>query len=395
MRIACFADTHIGYSPAGITKDPETGLNTRYLDGLKALEETVTQILEEDSKKKIALVLLPGDLFHSPTPDVRTVSHAIEQVSRLSREIPTIVTAGNHDSPSELNLKIPATWVLNSIPGVRCVNDSIEQIEILPGVMVTAVSHQAAFEYKNDISGFLKKVEPQNGLVNIFTGHGTSIDLLTGSRFIVANSPREVEIPGDVIYNPDWNAVVLGHIHSRTTLKDDKSRFYCGSAFRRGFSDDKGKRGWSLLTMDDKTGKLESRKDFDITQRPQFNLPVIDASKEKDLGEAILKNLDGIEVQGAMIRQKVENVSPGQRAGLDPKIFKDATKTAIYKSLELNSKQEKVEDIKEEQPKNSLAVEGFSDWLKQRPEPQETQGMAKGYVSKAWEEKLSKLDTES
>ena len=58
MRILHFADLHIGVENYGRT-DPQTGLSTRLLDFLSALDEVVEYALSRD----VDLVLLAGDAY--------------------------------------------------------------------------------------------------------------------------------------------------------------------------------------------------------------------------------------------------------------------------------------------------------------------------------------------
>ena len=95
MRILHFSDLHIGVENYGRV-DPQTGLSTRLLDFLSALDELVEYALAHD----VDLVLLAGDAYKGRDP---SQTHQREFAKRLARlaaaGVPVFMLVGNHDLP--------------------------------------------------------------------------------------------------------------------------------------------------------------------------------------------------------------------------------------------------------------------------------------------------------
>ncbi|MEE9202397.1 MAG: exonuclease subunit SbcD, partial [Dehalococcoidia bacterium] len=96
MRLLHFADLHLGVESYGYP-DPETGLNSRFLDFLKALDSVVDFALHGD----VDLVLFCGDAYrrgHSVDPtEQREFAQRMALIA--SHGIPVFLVVGNHDIP--------------------------------------------------------------------------------------------------------------------------------------------------------------------------------------------------------------------------------------------------------------------------------------------------------
>ena len=95
MRILHFADLHIGVENYGRI-DPETGLSTRLLDFLQALDEVVEYALSHN----IDLVLLAGDAYKSRDPNQTHQRELAKRLATLSSAgIPSLSSVGEPRSP--------------------------------------------------------------------------------------------------------------------------------------------------------------------------------------------------------------------------------------------------------------------------------------------------------
>ncbi len=79
MKIIHFADLHLGVETYGHT-DPETGLSTRLLDFLKALDYLVDYALENS----VDLVLFCGDAYKNREPGQTQQREFARRIRRLS-----------------------------------------------------------------------------------------------------------------------------------------------------------------------------------------------------------------------------------------------------------------------------------------------------------------------
>ena len=95
MRILHFADLHIGAENYGRV-DPATGMSTRVVDFLTALDELVEYALSQD----VDLVLLAGDAYKGRDPSQTHQRELAKRLAQLSSAgVPVFMLVGNHDLP--------------------------------------------------------------------------------------------------------------------------------------------------------------------------------------------------------------------------------------------------------------------------------------------------------
>ena len=95
MRILHFADLHIGVENYGRV-DPATGMSTRVVDFLTALDELVEYALSQD----VDLVLLAGDAYKGRDPSQTHQRELAKRLAQLSSaRVPVFMLVGNHDLP--------------------------------------------------------------------------------------------------------------------------------------------------------------------------------------------------------------------------------------------------------------------------------------------------------
>ena len=96
IKIAHFADTHLGYK--------QYGLIERELDFYDAFKNIINNIIE----KKVDYVIHCGDLFEHSKPPIKALLVAQEGFLKLmEHNIPVIVIAGNHDKLQRRETSIP------------------------------------------------------------------------------------------------------------------------------------------------------------------------------------------------------------------------------------------------------------------------------------------------
>jgi DNA repair exonuclease SbcCD nuclease subunit len=87
LKIAHFADTHLGYR--------QYGLAERENDFYERFDEIIDHMIEND----VDCVIHSGDLFESPKPPIKALLTAQQGFMRLvSHNIPVYVIAGNHQT---------------------------------------------------------------------------------------------------------------------------------------------------------------------------------------------------------------------------------------------------------------------------------------------------------
>ncbi|RYX90616.1 exonuclease subunit SbcD, partial [bacterium] len=93
IRVLHTADIHIGIENYGYI-NPETGMNTRMEDFLKAFDIIIDHAIDND----FDIVIFAGDAFKVQSPNATHQREFAKRVYRLANaKIQTVLLAGNHD----------------------------------------------------------------------------------------------------------------------------------------------------------------------------------------------------------------------------------------------------------------------------------------------------------
>ena len=338
--IAHMADLHLGYTYT--SKTNAQGINWREVDGYRAMDECVSQIIEDGS---VDVVIIAGDLFHVFAPPPRAIIFAQRQLRRFADAgLPVYSIAGNHDQ-SDIRAEIAASAVVDDRErGIWSHAEPYAVHEILPDVYLHMVSHHLFSQQAQTMD----EVKPRKGAINILTAHGTMVDPETREAIrSEALTPREVLIPSEML-EEGWDYCLLGHIHERRYVGSSGRVLYNGSLVRRGFSDGVTSlgRGWTKWTLHaDGTMTPEFKT---VWQRPQHDLPLIDAKNLSvdDIDERIIGNLkqglsgshDGTDAP--ILRQRIINISPAKKRSLDMTKIASLSKQALSWNLRTSTIEE-------------------------------------------------------
>lgn len=271
IRLLHFADLHLGVENYGRI-DPATGLSTRLMDFLRSYDQVVDYAVEND----ISLVVFSGDAYKTRDPSPTYQREFARRIRRLSTAgIPTVLVAGNHDTPSAvgraITVEIFATLEVENVhvakkPEVISIEtkDGPVQVVALPWVIRSALL--ARDEYKN------KNLEEINQLilgkvVNIFEGDDGLIDQLdrTVPIILAAHATvqgavygsersvmlgQEVILPPSLARNPAFDYVALGHIHKHQVLYEQPPVIYSGSIERIDFGEEREDKGFVVAEVE-------------------------------------------------------------------------------------------------------------------------------------------------
>ena len=376
--IAHLSDLHLGYSSSNCKLNPQ-GVRWREADGYMAWIREIKDIINDGT---VDVVLIAGDVFHTPTPSILAVKQAQKGVRMLAdARIPVVILTGNHDT-SDVRSELAATALLNDPDhGVYSHYEPYATYDVNDDVRLHLISHHL---YKEQASTW-DKVKPTNGKINIFSTHGSMIDPLTKLAMHTDASPREVIIPDEIVNNPGWDYRLLGHIHERGFVgssddgKSDTSHlktYYNGSLIRRGFSDGETPlgRGWTKWTV--QPDGLLLPEFHTVAQRPQEDLPVINAL---DLSAADITDIAYDHVSNAVedikspftapiLRQRVVNITPEKRKAVDQAMLRKLAAPALSWQLSMKTIQDEPEDEDDVvsnsiDPSNGGVKKQFEDWL--------------------------------
>ena len=376
--IAHLSDLHLGYSSSNCKLNPQ-GVRWREADGYMAWIREIKDIINDGT---VDVVLIAGDVFHTPTPSILAVKQAQKGVRMLADAgIPVVILTGNHDT-SDVRSELAATALLNDPDhGVYSHYEPYATYDVNDDVRLHLISHHL---YKEQASTW-DKVKPTNGKINIFSTHGSMIDPLTKLAMHTDSSPREVIIPDEIVNNPGWDYRLLGHIHERGFVgssddgKSDTSHlktYYNGSLIRRGFSDGETPlgRGWTKWTV--QPDGLLLPEFHTVAQRPQEDLPVINAL---DLSAADITDIAYDHVSNAVegikspftapiLRQRVVNITPEKRKAVDQAMLRKLAAPALSWQLSMKTIQDEPADEDDVvsnsiDPSNGGVKKQFEDWL--------------------------------
>ena len=282
MKILHFADLHLGVESYGRI-DPTTGLSSRFLDFLAALDQVVDYALEN----KVDLVLFCGDAYKSREPSQTQQREFAKRINCLSTSgIPIFLLIGNHDLPNAIGratsteifdtLAIKNVYVSNRPDIYRIpTNSGTIQIASLPWLRRSALlskedTKNLNFEQINQrlqqvltniIAANIPKLDPK--LPSILAAHVWVSSAQVGSERSMTIGQEHMLLLSNVA-NPAFDYIALGHIHRRQVLSHNPPVVYPGSLERLDFSEEEDSKGFYIVEIepDKETGKRRVSFEF-------------------------------------------------------------------------------------------------------------------------------------
>jgi DNA repair protein SbcD/Mre11 len=268
IRFLHFADLHLGVENYG-RLDPASGMNTRVLDFLRALDAVVDRAIAE----QIDAVLFAGDAYRTKDPNVTYQREFARRLARLIHAgIPTVLLTGNHDIPNALgratSLDIYDALALNQVRVVTKPERFVLSTKAGPLQVVALpwlhrnrflegedVREKSADEIEKDLAetveGWLDRqaaaLDPAIPAVALV--HAS----VQGARF---GSERNLLLGRDLVLTPssldrpEFAYVALGHIHRYQRLGTVRPVFYAGSLERIDFGEEDEEKGFLLVDVE-------------------------------------------------------------------------------------------------------------------------------------------------
>ncbi|MFC1939095.1 exonuclease SbcCD subunit D [Chloroflexota bacterium] len=355
MKILHFADLHLGVESYGRI-DPATGISSRLLDFLSALDQVVDYALENG----VDLVLFCGDAYKSREPGQTQQREFARRINRLSTGgIPVFLLIGNHDLPNAIGkattteifdtLAVKNVYVSNRPDIYRIqTNSGTVQIASLPWLRRSALLSKD--ETRNlDFKQINQKA--QQVLTNIIAAHALKLDPVlpavlaahvwvsgakVGSESLMTIGQEHVLLPGNVA-NLAFDYVALGHIHKHQVLSESPPMVYAGSLERVDFGEEGDEKGFYVVEIgpDKETGKRQVSFAFQPVRGRRFltisvNVDTGDTEATSTVLKAIAKDED--KIGDAIVRLQVS--LPAELEGqLKDNDIRDALKEAYYFSI--------------------------------------------------------------
>lgn len=392
VKISLLSDCHLGYKSGKKTNDKQ--VNIREQDGYDAFKECIDGIIKE----KVDYLIIAGDLFHSPSPSVRTITETKKQLERLSKYgIETYIITGNHDT-SDINHDISASVIVDCEDmNIHSYQEPLVIKDLKDNIRLYLISHQKMKEQDETFD----KINLDDNYVNILVTHGSCFDTNLNQILHSSLEPREVVIPEKVL-NMNWDYVLMGHIHTRGWVhsKDgitdtaNRKQFYGGSLLRRGFTDSEGKlgRGWTTFSINDKNIEIEMHS---IKERPQFDIHFQYKGSIEELNQEIHDKMKSLsEYNMPIVRINIHNVNNVDKKNIDTQRFREYTDDFLTFSIKYleneDDKQNNTLDISYDLSNNDILSDFKNFWDLENDKIDEniredTKSKSKEYIKKGIE----------
>lgn len=316
MRLCHFSDSHLGAGESHPRRGT-SGLTLRQEDIVASFVQAIDKIVE----LKPDLCIHSGDLFHSVRPANKILAIAAQQLYRLAvtYKIPTIVIAGNHDSPKQSHLDAPLQ-IFSGIDNLYVgANGSVESI-ILGDARIIAVPHaNDAAEMKEMIR--LAVPDPRYRY-NLLVTHGVASGMPQFSMMELA----EMELPTEALQRFDYTA--LGHYHNFTRVAERV--FYAGSTDRLSMSERDAAKGFVEIDLDPFSFKFH-----ELSTRRMIDLPPIDANglRGDQLADRVTEVVASQQPDDKIVRITLSGVTPEILNTVPPQFYRELRQSAF--SLEI------------------------------------------------------------
>ena len=328
IRVLHFADAHIGMENYGKT-DPETGLSTRVRDFLRRMDDVCAYAAEHDAD----LIVFAGDAFKTRSPNPTYQREFAHRVRDLAAVAPVVLLVGNHDvAPARMKASSVEIYDTLAVPNVTVADDySTRLIETKRGPLALGTAPypiRARLMDETKMTAGLTIAETdarlQTALAEILTEMAAEADTLAGpdaprlltGHFSVGGAilssergimlGRDVSLPREIVGDPRWDYVALGHIHKHQNLsagRDDLPPVvYSGSLERIDFGEEGDSKGFCWVEL----ARGATRWQFvEVDARPFVTLRA-DLRQNSDPTATVIRHIERADLRDAVVRVLLE-----------------------------------------------------------------------------------------
>ncbi|MBE9101311.1 exonuclease subunit SbcD [Vacuolonema iberomarrocanum] len=317
IKLLHLSDIHLGSGFTHGYLNPETGLNTRFEDFVKALSLCVDRAIAD----RVDLVLFGGDAFPDATPPPRVQEAFASQFRRLAdAHIPMVLLVGNHDQHAQgqggdslciyRTLGVPGVVVGDRLATHRIATASGEvQVITLPWITrstlltraetedlsVSAINDLLIDRLRVALEGEIRALE--SDLPTVLLGHLMADTAQFGAeRFLAAG--KGFTVPLALLARSCFDYVALGHVHRHQVLCDAPLVVYPGSIERVDFSEEKEEKGF--VRVDLERGQAEMR--FCALPVRPFHTIRLDVSEAEEPRQELLAAIAHTPIDDAVVR---------------------------------------------------------------------------------------------
>lgn len=319
MRIVHLADTHLGHR--FLSKVDKDGRNIREQDVYAAFGAAIERIVE----LRPDAVVHAGDLFESFHPSTEAMSVALDGFTRLREaEIPVVIASGNHSTPRFRATK----HVFSLLERYDCPYAIWREPRVirLGDLAITAVPHHHDGEA---LDAAVRAAKPHSDArYNVLVLHA-GLEVLprvgAGEVGTVHLSPALIEELRDFDY------IAFGHFHEYKPLR--LNACYSGSLERLSFNDRSKEK--VILEINLAAGPQDPAwiRRHPIPTRLVRTLDELDGLASDDLTSDVIASLDGIELEGAVLRCPIRSVTQEVYRRLDLRAITEKARPCLHFEL--------------------------------------------------------------
>ena len=388
MRIIHFADLHIGVENYSRT-DPETGLSTRLLDFLNALDQLVEYALTNNAD----LVLLAGDAYKSRDPNQTQQREFARRLATLAAAgIPVFLLVGNHDLPNALG-RATAIEIFNTLDvprlhvGDEITNYCIEtpsgpiQITALPwpkrsalltredtrGLSIEKVNQRLQSILSHNIRTLSEKLDPN--VPAVLAGHVTVNGAKLGSERAMMLGQDHVLRPSD-LHLPAYDYIALGHIHKYQKVRESNPLMvYAGSLQRVDFGEENDPKGFCVIDLNAQRPQSRRLTGFhfqEVAARAFTTIAVELPPNTPDPTGDVLRAIQRSPIADAIVRLRI-SLTADQSVRLRMSEIRDALEPAHHiASIQTNISDERRARLPADAARNLDTITALSRYLETR-----------------------------
>ncbi len=352
LKILHFADLHLGVETYGRV-DPATGLSSRLVDFLSALDRVVDYAIEN----RVDLVLFCGDAYKTREPTQTQQREFARRINRLSTSgIPIFLLVGNHDLPNAIGratameifdtLAVKNVYVSNR-PGICSIptGGGVVQIVSLPWLRrSTLLTREEAKNLSIDqikerlqqaltdvIAASVARLDP--ALPAILAAHVWVAGARVGSEKMMIMGQEHGLLLSNVA-QPAFDYVALGHLHRHQVLGENPPVVYAGSLERLDFGDEEDEKGFYVVEIDPDKTAGERCVSFDFHPLSGRRFVTIDVALDEQEADPTATVLRAIAEQEESAREAIVRLNISLPATIESQLrdndIKDAMKEAYY-----------------------------------------------------------------
>lgn len=270
MKFLHFADVHLGMENYGRV-NPQTGLNSRFEDGLKCLAFIVDTAIERD----VDAAIFAGDAYRTCDPNPTHAYGFAQQMRRLrDARIPLIMVPGNHDIPVSFGRKssidifgalgnelvhvltqrrihvIPTkSGDLQIAPFPWPVRSNLMTQDEHRGLKEEELTREIEDKSATAIEGLAELIDPT--LPAVLVAHIMADKAETSGSEYYAAIMRDPRLHVGVLANERFDYVALGHVHKFQDLNKGQQPpvVYSGSMDRINFGEERDVKGFCVVDI--------------------------------------------------------------------------------------------------------------------------------------------------